>query len=146
MVAIEHVGSTAVPGLAAKPIIDIMVGVARLKVATQCIEPLGRIGYEYVPDPEAALPERRFFRRGARGAGTHHLQIVEPGSEIWERQLLFRDFLRRHRETAREYQELKEQLAAAHGHNRGAYTEAKTPFIESVISRARASSGEESFA
>ena len=141
IVAIEHIGSTAVPGLGAKPIIDIMVAVHRLADAEKCIGPLQGIGYEYVPEFEVELPGRRFFRRGHQGAGTHHLHMVELTSDFWERNLLFRDFLRNHSTVAQEYYLLKMGWAAKYGSDREkyeAYTEAKTPFIESVVARASA--------
>lgn len=137
VVAIEHIGSTAVPGLGAKPIIDIMVAVRHLSEAEQCIEPLQSVGYEYVPEHEDFIPERRYFRKGH--PETHrHLHIVEPTSDFWERHLFFRDYLRAHPKVARQYYELKRQLATKSGSDRQTYTDAKTPFIESVITRARA--------
>jgi len=136
VVAVEHVGSTSVPGLAAKPIIDILAAVERLDDAQALIEPLAAIGFEFVPKND--FPGRRFFRRGLRGAGTHHLHVVERGGWEWRRHLLFRDHLRAHPETAADYERLKRELAARHGPDRGAYTDAKTPFIESVVERALA--------
>jgi GrpB-like predicted nucleotidyltransferase (UPF0157 family) len=138
LVAVEHIGSTSVRGLGAKPIIDIMAAVGRLDDARQLIEPLAALGYEYVPEHEASLPDRRFFRRGLRGAGTHHLHVVELGSREWRQHLLFRDYLRAHPDTAAGYERLKRELAATHATDRGAYTAAKTPFIESVVERALA--------
>jgi GrpB-like predicted nucleotidyltransferase (UPF0157 family) len=136
VVGVEHVGSTSVPGLGAKPIIDIMAAVERLDDARALVEPLAAIGFEFVPKND--FPDRRFFRRGLRGAGTHHLHVVERGSWEWRRHLLFRDHLRAHPERAAEYERLKRALAAEHGPDRGAYTDAKTPFIESVVERALA--------
>jgi GrpB-like predicted nucleotidyltransferase (UPF0157 family) len=136
-VAIEHIGSTAVPGLGAKPIIDIMVAVSRLADAERCIEPLQEIGYEYVPEYNDVIPERRYFHKGPPGARTYHLHMVELTSEFWERHLLFRDSLRTHPEEARRYHELKKELAAKFGSDRDGYTEAKTSFIESVIAKPR---------
>lgn len=136
--AVEHVGSTAVPGLGAKPIIDTMVGVRRLDDASKCIEPLVSIGYKYVPDHEVEIPERRYFNRITPGAITHHLHMVETGCDFWVRHLLFRDYLRRDPEVARQYYQLKKVLAARYASERRAYTDAKTPFIESVVARARA--------
>jgi GrpB-like predicted nucleotidyltransferase (UPF0157 family) len=97
--AIEHVGSTAVPGLTAKPILDIMVGVSSLRDAKRCIGPLEQLGYEY--RGEAGVPGRLFFRKG--NPKTHHLHVTEIGSEFWERHPVFRDYLRAHPETARNY-------------------------------------------
>lgn len=137
VVAIEHIGSTAVPGLGAKPIIDIMVAVSQLADADQCIQPLQIIGYEYVPEYEASIPERRYFRKGPSGARTHHIHMVELSSDFWERHLLFRDFLRAHPEVAKKYYELKKELAAKYGPDHDAYTDAKVSFIESVLDKAR---------
>jgi len=139
IVAIEHVGSTAVPGLGAKPIIDIMVAVNHLSDAAECIEPLRSIGYEYVPEYEVSRPERRYFRKGPHDASNRHfhLHMVERTGDFWERHILFRDYLRTHLEVAQEYYRLKKELAEKHGSNREAYTEAKTSFIDSVVARAR---------
>lgn len=133
-VGIEHVGSTAVPGLGAKPIIDIMVGVARLEDGERCVGPLERLGYEY--RGEAGIPGRLFFGKGR--PRTHHVHVTEHGSDFWERLLLFRDFLRAHSRMAAEYHNLKKELAARYRSDREAYTEAKTHFIRSVEERARA--------
>ena len=137
VVAIDHVGSTAVPSLGAKPIIDIMVAVHRLADAESCIVLLSTSGYEYVPLEEAGIPERRYFRKGTPQARTHHLHTVERISEFWERHLLFRDFLRAYPEVVQQYYELKKELTAWCGSDREGYTEAKTSFIESVTARAR---------
>lgn len=138
LVAIEHVGSTAVPGLAAKPIIDILAAVRLLVEARGHIEPLRLIGYEYVPEYEAEFPERRYFRKGPPEARTHHLHVVELASTFWERHLLFRDYLRAHPQDACQYAALKRELAARHGADREAYTDAKTAFITSIEKTARA--------
>ncbi|MCH8987871.1 MAG: GrpB family protein [Chloroflexi bacterium] len=139
VVAVEHIGSTAVPGLGAKPIIDIIVAVGVISDAHKCITPLRSIGYEYTPYPD--FPERLFFRDGPMGEGPHHLHVTEFTSSFWEEKLLFRDFLRARAEVAQEYFNLKIQLAARYGADREEYepyTEAKTSFIESVVARARA--------
>jgi len=138
VVAIEHIGSTAVPGLGAKPIIDIMIAVCRLADAEECIEPLQSIGYEYVPEYNDIIPERRYFHKGPPEARTHHVHMVELTSDFWERHLLFRDFLRAHPEEAQQYCQMKKELAAKSGSDREAYTDAKTSFIESVVAKARA--------
>jgi GrpB-like predicted nucleotidyltransferase (UPF0157 family) len=136
-VVVEHIGSTAVVGLGAKPIIDIMVGVDRLCDAQLCLEPLGRLGYVYQPTHEVTLPDRRFFGKGEPPEEQHyHLHMVEKGGEFWRRHLAFRDYLRTHPETARQYCELKKKLASEYGSDREGYTEAKTLFIESIVARA----------
>jgi len=140
LVAIEHVGSTAVPRLGAKPIIDIMVAVRELSDANECISPLKGIGYEYVPEYEKEIPERRFFRKGPEDMpnGHFHLHMVKQSGAFWKEHLLFRDYLRSHPEVAQQYWKLKVELARRFSSDRGAYTEAKTSFIESVISEAKA--------
>ena len=134
---IEHIGSTAVPGLAAKPIVDIAVGVRRLADAERCIEPLERIGYVYRPGAEELVPDRRFFRKGELAAREFHLHIVDVRGPDWERWLLFRDCLRAHREKAREYEQLKRALASGQRDNR-AYTALKSAFIKAAVAEARA--------
>ena len=138
VVRIEHIGSTAVPGLGAEPTIDIMVAVDHLKDAERCIEPLQRIGYEYQPKHEVSMPERRFFRKGEPPKGQHyHFHMVELTSDFWERHLLFRDYLRTHPEVSEEYYELKKRLANEYGSDHEGYTESKTSFIESVVAKAK---------
>ncbi len=137
MTAVEHVGSTAVPNLAAKPIIDIMVGIRTLAEAPLVVEPLANIGYEYVPEYEVTMPERRYFHKGPEMARTHHLHMVEPTSEFWKRQLAFRDYLRAHPDAAEEYARLKRGLAVQYQWDRNAYTDAKTEFVQAVLSKAR---------
>jgi GrpB-like predicted nucleotidyltransferase (UPF0157 family) len=134
--AIEHVGSTAVPGLGAKPIIDIMIGLHRLDDAVECIPRLQSLGYQYVPEFEASIPERRFFRKGPDEARSHHIHMVEQVSEFWKRHLQFRDYMRAHPEEVRQYQQLKQELAARFGSDRDGYSRAKAPFIQSVLARA----------
>lgn len=136
VVAIEHIGSTAIPGMAAKPIIDIMVAVHRIEVADECIGLLQSIGYEH--PPKAQFQEKRFLRKGRWEAATHHLHIVELASDEWEMALLFRGFLRSNAKEARQYEELKHGLAGRHRLDRGAYTEGKATFIERMIDKAYA--------
>ena len=136
VVAIEHVGSTSVPGLAAKPIIDIMVGVRSLDDAQHCIEPLAAIGYIYQPPEVDGIPERRFFNKGPQDSH-RHLHMAELGSDFWQCHLLFRDYLRSHPDAARQYEALKRELAARFGADRQGYTNAKTDFIRSIEEKAR---------
>jgi GrpB-like predicted nucleotidyltransferase (UPF0157 family) len=135
---IEHVGSTAVPGLAAKPIIDIMVGVRSLEDSPILVERLVGIGYEYVPEFEQVFPLRRYFRKMQEGRRTHQIHLVErSNAEWWDRHLLFRDYLRVHPEVAEEYARLKYELSGRFGEDREAYTDAKTAFISEVVRRAQ---------
>jgi GrpB-like predicted nucleotidyltransferase (UPF0157 family) len=135
---IEHVGSTAVPGLAAKPVIDIMVGVKSLDDSAILVERLEGIRYEYVPEFERVLPFRRYFRKMRVGRRTHQIHLVErSNTEWWDRHLLFRDYLRADPEIAGEYAHLKYELSDRFGEDRVAYTDAKTEFISEVVRRAQ---------
>ena len=140
---IEHFGSTAVPRLAAKPIIDMLVEVGSMEAVAQRIAPiLKREGYEYFWRDRDREPGLRgidyawFIRRDAAGRRTHHIHCLESGSSEWER-LLFRDYLRAHPDAAREYGELKRRIAAEHPDDRVAYAKAKTDFIAAAMRAAR---------
>lgn len=134
---IEHFGSTAVPGLATKPIIDLLVGVRSLAAAKQvAVSQLEQLDYAYWFDnPD---PQRMFFVKGLppNGPRTHHIHMVEPDSLLWER-LLFRDYLRRHADEAARYAQLKRDCARCFRSDRAAYTTAKTEYIESVMKKAQ---------
>jgi GrpB-like predicted nucleotidyltransferase (UPF0157 family) len=134
-VGIEHIGSTSVPDLCAKPIVDVLVGLRELELTKDEVANMKRLGYEYLG--EYGLPGRLFFRKQRR---THNVHVVEYGGEHWERQLTFRDALRADDAERRRYDEFKRRLAAE-GHSRTAYTELKTPFIRAVEARYRARRG-----
>jgi GrpB-like predicted nucleotidyltransferase (UPF0157 family) len=143
---IEHFGSTAVPGLAAKPIIDMLVEVTDLEATRARIAPvLEARGYEYFWRPTSGDDGPPFYawfiKRDPRtGARTHHIHMVESSfTGHWDR-LLFRDYLNAHPEVAREYEALKTRLAAATPQDRVAYTRGKTEFIERVTARAKLAS------
>jgi len=128
--AIEHVGSTAVPGLAAKPVIDVMIGLPTLDEAPPLIAILKTLGYEYVAAFEAVMPERRYLRRDQDGQRTHHIHMVERDGAFWVRHLAFRDFLRAHPAQAQAYGRLKFQLAGLHPRDAGAYMDGKDGLIK----------------
>jgi GrpB-like predicted nucleotidyltransferase (UPF0157 family) len=127
------VGSTSVPGLDAKPILDLMVGVESLREAERRLPELREMGYEHKPDPE--IPERIYLVRGPAERRTHHLSLAVPTSAFWRRQLRFRDLLRGDGTLADEYARLKHTLAERHRGDRLAYTNAKQPFIDGVLAR-----------
>lgn len=138
---IEHFGSTAIPGITAKPIVDILVEVSSLKETRKIIAPiLEAQGYDYFWRPswgEATPPFYAWFiKRDGNGNRTHHIHMVEKDFEHWER-LLFRDYLIEHPEVASQYSELKENLSRRHRNDRVAYTEAKTNFIKTVTENAK---------
>ena len=142
--SIEHVGSTAVPGLGAKPIIDIMPGLRSLDDAAPLIAPLATIGYEYDPEFEDELPERRYFRKDVDGERAFHMHMVATTSEFWERHLLFRNYLRMFPDVAAEYERLKHEIAARYNANlrpdsnaNAGYTDYKTEFITRIEAQAR---------
>ncbi|MEX0800092.1 MAG: GrpB family protein [Dehalococcoidia bacterium] len=137
LVGIEHMGSTAVPGLGAKPIIDIMAGVPSFQEGHRCVEPMQGLGYEY--KGEFGIPGRHYFRKIQRDVRTHQVHMVEAGGEFWQRHLLFRDYLRSHSDEARRYYELKLRFSKEYRHDREGYTDAKTAFIEAAIAKARGS-------
>ena len=136
LAGLEHVGSTAVPGLAAKPVIDILAGLRTLADAPHCIPRLQGLGYRYIPDYELDLPERRYFQKLIDGQHSHHIHMVEVTSDFWRRHLLFRDYLRSHPDDARAYGELKLRLAEQFENDRAAYTDAKGTFINEVMAKA----------
>ncbi|MBV8934069.1 MAG: GrpB family protein [Kutzneria sp.] len=133
---VEHVGSTAVPGLAAKPIVDLMASVTDLDtVVDQASERLGGDGWCCVPAELDRRPWRRFFVKpdssGQRREA--HLHLVRAGHPRWTEQIRFRDALCRDDRLAREYEDLKRRLAQQHRHDREGYTDAKADFIASVL-------------
>jgi GrpB-like predicted nucleotidyltransferase (UPF0157 family) len=131
--AIEHIGSTAVPGLDAKPIIDMLGGVNSMLEADALLEPLCSVGWDTSPEFNATLPDRRFLLRWPTGVRTHHLHLVIYEGEVWRKNLQFRDALRADPVLAKRYQQLKYELAIIHRADREAYTAAKTDFISRVI-------------
>ena len=125
---VQHIGSTSIPGLVAKPIIDTMVGIASFEAATVCIKPLEQAGYEY--RGENGIPRRHYFVRGT--PTTHHTHMFEIDTEDWSRHIRFRDKLRADPALAAEYARLKRQLWETHRDNRQAYQDGKTGFIARV--------------
>lgn len=137
VIAIEHVGSTAIPGICAKPVIDIMIGVQSLKEADEhCIAKIITLGYDYVQRYEETIPERRYLQKNSpQGVRTHQIHLVEMNSAWWKRHLLFRDYLREHPEVAKEYEALKKSLAIRHTDTND-YAQAKTVFIREIEAKA----------
>jgi GrpB-like predicted nucleotidyltransferase (UPF0157 family) len=126
--AVEHIGSTAVVGACAKPIIDILVGVEDLEKTAELIEKLEKLGYEYIPEFEREIPNRRYLQKEG-----FHIHVAKKGGEFWNAHLQFRDFLRRHPFSVQAYCELKKYLAQKYKHDRNAYTNAKSEFIRGIL-------------
>ncbi|MBT2773616.1 GrpB family protein [Halomonas sp. ISL-60] len=131
--AIEHIGSTSVPGLSAKPIIDILAGVNSIAQADGLLEPLCSAKYATSMEYNASLVGRRWLMRFADGRRTHHLHLMVYGSEEWNRRLVFRNRLRQSAELAQQYEMNKRQWAAAFKADREAYTAAKGSFIAEAL-------------
>lgn len=137
IIDIQHVGSTAIPHLSAKPIIDIQIAVPSLEIAKIVTVPLlQKIGYEYWsgnPDPE-----RLFFAKGMPPYGnqrTHHIHIFKPSSEHWKNKIAFRDFLWAHPDAVYEYESIKKRLASQHQYDREKYTDAKGDFVRKILDK-----------
>jgi GrpB-like predicted nucleotidyltransferase (UPF0157 family) len=135
---VHHVGSTAVPGLAAKPVIDIMVGVADLDSSRPAIDLLAGLDYCYAPYRTDVM---HWFCKPDPARRTHHLHLVPTVSQRFTDVLAFRDYLRAHPDAIRQYEELKRQLAARHSHDRDAYTDGKSAMVATLTAAARRWSG-----
>ncbi|HET6384532.1 MAG TPA: GrpB family protein [Armatimonadota bacterium] len=133
LVDIQHVGSTAVPGLAAKPIIDIAIALDRLEQVSALVDPLKDLGYEFMS--EIKIPGEFFFKKNS---SDFHVHVLERNSADWMNYLFFRDYLRANPEVAQQYIDLKRDLAARHHDDRPSYTRGKADFIRQVLSDARA--------
>ena len=129
---IQHVGSTSIPGMPAKPILDIAIAVTNFEEAVRCVSPLENLGYTY--KGENGIPRRHYFVKGT--PRTHHLHMVEIESDAWRNYLLFRDYLIENPETAREYATMKQALAKQFAKDRGAYQAGKESFIKAVLHNA----------
>ena len=133
-VRLEHVGSTAVLGLAAKPIVDLQLSVAGLHRRERYVAPLERLGYLFAPAPES--PDYHFFAKPPERPRTYHLHVCETGSEQELRHVVVRDFLRSHPDEAARYAALKREVAARHPQDRLAYIDGKDEYVTALEARA----------
>jgi GrpB-like predicted nucleotidyltransferase (UPF0157 family) len=133
VVRVEHVGSTAVPGLAAKPIVDLQVSVDSPEPRARYVEPLERLGYLFAPAPES--PDYHLFAKPPGRPRTHHLHVCEAGSEHEFRHVAVRDFLRAHPDEAMGYAALKRQLVERHPYDRLRYIEGKVEHLTALEKR-----------
>jgi GrpB-like predicted nucleotidyltransferase (UPF0157 family) len=129
---IHHIGSTAIPGIAAKPILDMIAGVGDLEEARAAYGPLAELGYVYTPH-RPGIAHHFSKPSGELAEVTHGLHLTEPGSDLWLERLAFRDRLRADVGLAREYEALKLRLAREHAHDPGAYTHGKHDFVARVL-------------
>ncbi len=132
-VAIEHTGSTSIPGLDAKPVIDMVGIVHSLNDALQYVEKMQALGYRYTPKLEILVPDIKFFQTSAHDPRQYHISFTEKDSDFYTRQILFRDYLQKHPESVREYEKIKRELAKEHVDNFDTYNAGKTAFILSII-------------
>jgi GrpB-like predicted nucleotidyltransferase (UPF0157 family) len=139
-VLIEHVGSTAVPGMGAKPIVDILLGAPSLAIVERSIPAMVETGYRYVPEFERALPQRRYLVKKEGHPGYFHLHAVVYDTPFWKDLLDFRDLLRQDASYAERYWRLKNALAARHRNDREAYANAKSEFIKNALAYRRGTS------
>jgi GrpB-like predicted nucleotidyltransferase (UPF0157 family) len=139
--ALEHIGSTAVPGLSAKPVLDIVLGVNAFQDVERSIAALAQVGFIYRPKYEAQIPDRRYFVRPAGQTLRVHLHSVILGQQLWQQHVRFREALRQDQRTMLAYAELKRRLAVLHASDKAAYTEAKAPFIMQVLEKQGPTSG-----
>jgi GrpB-like predicted nucleotidyltransferase (UPF0157 family) len=128
--SIEHVGSTAIPGMVAKPVIDVMFGVKSLNESKPAIETLINSGYKYWPYKSEVM---HWFCKPSDAFRTHHLHLIPYESPLWKERIKFRDILRSNYKVAKEYLTLKEDLASKYKNDREAYTDLKWPFIQQTL-------------
>ncbi len=126
---IQHVGSTSIPGMIAKPILDVAIAVSDFEEAARCIEPIERLGYHY--RGEYGISRRHYFTKG--NPRTHHLHMLERHSENWASSISFRDHLRQNPSLAEEYAALKQCLSEQFPTDRLAYQDGKAAFIHHVL-------------
>ncbi|MBD0320017.1 MAG: GrpB family protein [Gemmatimonadetes bacterium] len=138
--AVEHVGSTAVPGLPGKPVLDLAIAVATEADADACVAPLQALGYTY-RGPHGDDPRRRYYVRDAAGKRFSHIHLYILPARAWDEKLAFRDALRADPALARAYAAEKWRVAEAVGWDKAAYSLAKGPFVERVLAGLRASGG-----
>ena len=134
IISIEHIGSTSVPGLSAKPIIDISVGIKRLKDAKTLLPALKTLGYEFYRDFQR---QRLFVAKGSDERRTHYLHIMRFKGAKWKTDQLFRNYLRTHPKEIERYSALKQRLAENHANDREAYSNGKDAYIKSIIAKAQ---------
>jgi GrpB-like predicted nucleotidyltransferase (UPF0157 family) len=132
---IRHIGSTSIPGMPAKPIIDIVAAVRVLAGVEEFTQDLKDLGYKDKGNGE--VPGRRYFVKGGETRRTHHLNFCEMDSFFWRSHLAFCDYLKEHPDVAKEYAALKRTLAEQFPNDREAYTDGKEGFVRSVVERAR---------
>jgi len=135
LIDIQHIGSTAIPNIVAKPIIDIAVAIDSLDNIEKIIPSLENISFIY--RGEQGIPDRHLFVKGGENVRTHHLHVMQKGHYEWDKHILFRDYLKKHPNDAKQYSELKQKLFLKYGNDREKYTEGKSEVIQNIIEKAK---------
>ena len=131
-VAIEHIGSTAVPDLMAKPTIDILIGVNEFNDRSFFISEITSLGYHYIPEYEIHLPERKYLEKVQDGRHIAHIHLVKKDGGFWKKHIFFQNILQSNQKIRRDYSQLKQELAHREWENRNDYAAAKTAFINRI--------------
>jgi len=141
IIAIEHIGSTAIPDIPAKPIIDMNIGVESLEIARDMKEKFEKLGYIHRPfvpgHTKKELKRRELYVKGPEAKRTHHAHVTVYGNNYWKNDLLFRDYIRNNPVRAKQYAELKKELAEKYADDRETYTKNKEQFINDTLELAR---------
>jgi len=141
IIGIEHVGSTAIPGMPAKPIIDINVGVKSMKIARETKNQFKKIGYEHRPvapgRTKIDLKGQELYVKGPEARRTYYVHVTVYNSNYWKKYVFFRDHLRQNLAAAKQYAELKKKLAKKYPNDRYTYTEKKEVFINKILKKAK---------
>ncbi|MHA1348033.1 MAG: GrpB family protein [Candidatus Heimdallarchaeaceae archaeon] len=132
---IQHIGSTAIPGVVAKPIIDVLLAINSLSNIKKLTDLLTPIGFVY--RGEQGIPDRHLFVKGGEDYRTHHLHVVVKEHSEWLKHILFRDYLRKHPKDVEKYSKLKLDLLKKYEFEREKYTESKSDFIEKILEKAK---------
>jgi len=132
VVAIEHIGSTAIPDLMSKPTIDILIGVNEFNDRSFFISEITSLGYHYIPEYEVHLPNRKYFEKIQDSHHIAHIHLVKKDQEFWKKHIFFRNILQTNQKLRHEYSQLKQALAHMEWKNRNDYASAKTAFIKKV--------------
>jgi GrpB-like predicted nucleotidyltransferase (UPF0157 family) len=134
LVEMQHIGSTSVPGLGAKPIIDIAVDLRDYPLPQEVVEAVEKLGYTH--RGEYGIAGRHYFKRYCDDGLMVHVHAYSPGNDEWAKHIVFRDYMRAHPEAARKYETLKRDLASRYADQREVYTESKTDFVQEILRKA----------
>jgi GrpB-like predicted nucleotidyltransferase (UPF0157 family) len=130
VVEIQHIGSTAIPPILAKPILDIGIGIHKLSNAKSVVKAMKKMGYTHVS--KSRHHYEYLFVKGPESKRTHHIHLLRYKGKVWNKMISFRDYLQQHPSVAKQYERLKVRLAKKFQHQRPAYTKAKRSFVDHI--------------